>query len=146
VPNSADDGNEPQLNLYQQPDGTLQICFSVAADAPIPHIDINADMGNFVYAVSQMPPGKSYMAEGQTCSWTEFCSIWSTVTGRKASYVAVTREQMIAALPDQAFAEELDEMFAYSTDPGYDGGDESLLKAEDIRKVGHCAVKACDGC
>jgi len=27
------------------------------------------------------------------------------------------------------------DIFAYSTDPRYDGGDESLLKAEDMRKV-----------
>lgn len=36
---------------------------------------------------------------------------------------------------DREFGREVGYMFAYSTDPGYDGGDGRLLRAQDIRNV-----------
>jgi hypothetical protein len=116
-------------------DGSFQMSFPTASDAPVPHLCVNADMGNFVYAVSKLPSGKSYMAEGTTCSWSEYMRIWSRITKVPASFRQVTLEQFIEASPDKAFGREAGDMFAYSSDPGYDGGDKSLLKAKDIRKV-----------
>lgn len=109
--------------------------FPTAPDKPVPHLDVNADMGGFVYAVSKLPPGKSYMAEGTTCSWSEYMRLWSEVTGKPARYQQITLQQMIDESPDKEFGREVGDMFLYSSEPGYDGGDESLLKAEDIRKV-----------
>ena len=109
--------------------------FPTAPDASIPHLAVNADMGNFVYAVSQMSPGKKYMAAGTECSWGEFIRLWSKETGVPATYKEITLEQFIALVPDKAFGEEAGDMFSYSSDPGYDGGDKTLLKAKDIRKV-----------
>lgn len=109
--------------------------FPTAPDKPVPQLDVNADMGAFVYAVSKLPPGKSYMAEGITCSWSEYMRLWSEVTGKPARYQQVTLQQMIDESPDKEFGREVGDMFLYSSEPGYDGGDESLLKAEDIRKV-----------
>lgn len=109
--------------------------FPTAPDASIPHFAVNADMGNFVYAVSQMGPGKNYMAAGTECSWSEFIRLWSKETGMPATYKEITLEQFIALVPDKAFGEEAGDMFSYSSDPGYDGSDKTLLKAEDIRKV-----------
>ena len=108
---------------------------STAPDASVPHLAVNADMGKFVYAVSQMPPGKSYMAAGTECSWSDFIKLWSKETGVPAKYKEVTLEQFIGFVPDKAFGAEVGDMFSYSSYPGYDGGDKTLLKAEDIRKV-----------
>lgn len=108
--------------------------FSTTADKAVPHLDVNKDTGNFVYAVSQRPPGGQYMAEGTTCSWSEFVKVWSEVTGQKGVYKQVTGEQLAAAAPDPEFGREVADMFDYSSDPGYDGG-MKLLTAEDIRKV-----------
>jgi hypothetical protein len=44
-------------------------------------------------------------------------------------------EQYLELVPDRALGEETGDMLAYTSDPGYDGGDETLLKADDIRKV-----------
>jgi hypothetical protein len=86
------------------------------------------------------------MAEGTTCSWSEYIRLWSSVTGVKATYEQVTLEQFVEAAPDKEFGREVGDMFAYSSDPGYDGGDVTLLKAADIRKVGslfHCFLSSC---
>lgn len=109
--------------------------FTTAPDKPTFHLDVNADTGNFVYAVHQMPPGKSYMACGTTCSWTDFIGLWSKITGIPATYKQVTSEEMIAATLDRMAGEEVVDMFSYTSEPGYDGGMD-LLFSEDIRKVG----------
>jgi hypothetical protein len=109
--------------------------FPTKPDAMIPHFDVNADLGNFVYAVSQMPPGKAYMAEGSTSPWSEYLRAWGDHNGVKTKYQEITLEQFIAANPDKDFGIEAGDMFAYSSDPGYDGGDETLLKTKDIRAV-----------
>jgi hypothetical protein len=61
--------------------------------------------------------------------------LWSSITRVPASYKQITLEQFIEASPDKDFGREAGDMFAYSSDPGYDGGDMTLLKAADIRKV-----------
>ena len=109
--------------------------FPCAPEAKVPHIDINADMGNFVYAVSQLSPGKSYMAEGETCSWSEYQRIWTRLYNIPTRYREVTLDQFVENSPDAEFGREAGDMWAYSTDPGYDGGDKTLLKAADIREV-----------
>ncbi|KFY27603.1 hypothetical protein V493_03404 [Pseudogymnoascus sp. VKM F-4281 (FW-2241)] len=126
----------PAAYLGKQSDGTFQMSFPTAPNASVPHLAVNADMGNFVHAVSQMPPGKNYMAAGTECSWSEFIRLWSKETGVPAKYKEVTLEQFIASVPDKDFGAEAGDMFAYSSDPGYDGGDKTLMKAEDIRKAG----------
>lgn len=111
--------------------------FPTAPNAAVPHLAVNADMGTFVYAVSQMLPGKSYMAAGTECSWSEFIRLWSKEAGVPANYKEVTLEQFIGLSPDKPFGAEAGDMFSYSSNPGYDGGDTTLLKAEDIRKVNY---------
>lgn len=116
-------------------DGSFVMHFPTHPDAPVPHLEVNKDTGNYVYAIARLPPGKSYMAEGTTCSWSDYMKLWSKITGASGTYQQITDEQLTQASPDHEFGAELADMFSYSSDPGYDGGDASLLKAADIRKV-----------
>jgi hypothetical protein len=125
----------PDAYFGRVDDGSFEMAFPTAPNAEVPHLDVNADMGNFVYAVSKMPPGNKYMAEGTTCSWAEYMSLWSQVKSIPASYRKISLEEFIEKTPDAEFGREVGDMFAYSTDPGYDGGDRELLRAADIRKV-----------
>ena len=109
---------------------------SVDPQKPIPQLQSSKDMGNFVFAVSQMPPGKSYLAEGTTLTWTEYAQTWSRVTGINLPYKRQTSQQLIDASPDREFGIVLASMFSYLSEPGYDGGATDLLKAEDLKKVG----------
>ena len=102
-------------------------------------------MGNFVYGVAQMPPGKSYMAAETECSWSEYMRLWSQITGVPGSYKQVTPDEMIEETADKPFGTELSVMFKYSSAPGYDGGDTTLLKAADIRKVSNLNSKMMQG-
>ncbi|EAQ88704.1 hypothetical protein CHGG_05323 [Chaetomium globosum CBS 148.51] len=115
-------------------DGTFEMCFPCNADKPIPHLDVNADTGNFVYAVHQMPPGKHYMA-GEYLSWSEFAQVWAKVTGATIRYREISFDEMVKQVPDRDLGIEVGLMFEYSSEPGYDGGMD-VLKAEDLRKAG----------
>lgn len=108
--------------------------FTTDPDKAQPHLDVNADAGNFVYAVSQMPSGKHYMAEGTTCSWSDYIKLWSKISGIPGSYKQVGRDEMVATAGYPELGNELADMYAYSSDPGYDGAMD-LLKAKDLRAV-----------
>lgn len=122
------------LKLYQNSDGTFTMAFTTSPDKPVPHFSPVDDMGNFTYAVSQMPPGKAYMAEGTTATWPQFLETWVKVNGVQASYKQITPEEMIEATGERDTGIEVAYMFSYSSDPGYDGGMD-LLTAADLRKV-----------
>lgn len=110
--------------------------FPTRPDRVVPHLDVNADMGNFVYAVSQMPPGKAYMCAGTFAGFEEYIRLWGEKNGVKRSYKQVTFDDMVAdAGPGQEdLGIEVAHMYAYADDPGYDGGME-LLTAEDLKAV-----------
>jgi hypothetical protein len=110
------------------------MAFATSPDKLVPHFDPAGDMGAFTYAVSQMPPGKAYMAAGTTCTWPQYLETWAKVNGVKASYKQVAPEEMIEATADREAGIEVATMFSYSSDPGHDGG-MSLLTAADLRKV-----------
>jgi hypothetical protein len=110
------------------------MAFTTAPDREVPHFDPVGDMGNFTYAVSQLPPGKAYMAAGTFSSWTEWINTWSKITGAPASYKQISQEAMIEATGEHDLGLEVALMYSYANDPGYDGGMD-LLTADDIRKV-----------
>ncbi|KAI0506298.1 hypothetical protein F5B22DRAFT_650858 [Xylaria bambusicola] len=119
----------------KQPDGSYLLSFTTSPDIIVPHFDVNSDMGNFVYAVAQRPPGGHYMAEGESCSWSEVARQWGKVTGQKASYKQITEEELIAITPDAEFGKEVSDMFTYCDNPGYGGGMD-LVTAADLRNAG----------
>lgn len=102
-------------------------------DRVLPHHDVNANTGNFVYAVHQMAPGKNYMA-GEYLSWSEFAKSWARVTGATIRYKEVAFDDMVNDTPDRDCGIEVALMYAYSDAPGYDGCMD-VLKAEDLRAV-----------
>ena len=125
----------PQASFLKQTDGSFVMSFPTDPPKPVPFLEVNADTGTYVYAIAQLPPGKSYMAAGTVCSWTEYMRLWSEVTGARGRYQQSTLEQFAKASSDEPSGWEIGEMFEYMSDPGYDGGDKELLYVEDIRKV-----------
>ncbi|KAL5604704.1 uncharacterized protein BROUX77_004890 [Berkeleyomyces rouxiae] len=125
----------PQSWLHKRPDGVTEMATTTSPTKAVPHLIPGEDMGNFTYAVYQMPPGKNYMASGTVCTWAEWMATWSRVTGLPAEYRQVSAEEMIAAPNDEMLGQELEDMFSYSTEPGYDGAMD-LLYAEDLVKAG----------
>ena len=108
--------------------------FPTTPEAMVPHLDPVGDLGNFVYAVSQMPAGKAYMAAGTFCTWPEWIETWGRINNIPVKYRQCTVDEMIEATPDKDAGIETSLMFDYASDPGYGGGME-LFTAKDIEKV-----------
>lgn len=131
----------PRSYLRRLGDGSFETCFTTHPDTPVPHLDPNADIGAMVHAISQLPPGKNYMAAGSVHSWTEWMETWGRLTGNKARYRQVSAEEMVTDCGEEALGRELADMFSYCDWPGYDGEsgkglEKVVLYPEDIRKLG----------
>ena len=125
---------ERLANEVKQSDGSFEMAFPTTPEAMVPHLDPVGDLGNFVYAVSQMPPGKAYMAAGTFCTWPEWIETWGRVNNVSVKYRQCTVDEMIEATPDRDAGIETSLMFDYTSDPGYGGGMD-LLTAKDLEKV-----------
>jgi len=109
--------------------------FPTSEDKLIPHLDVNGDTGNFVYAVAQMPPGKHYMCAGSFLGFGEYIHLFGKVTGASVSYKKITFGEMVAEAAEEPTGIEVGYMYEYAEEPGYDGGMQ-LLTVEDLRKAG----------
>ncbi|KAK1758992.1 hypothetical protein QBC47DRAFT_436458 [Echria macrotheca] len=125
----------PSSYFQKLEDGSFQMRFPTRPDRPVPHLDVNTDTGNFVYAVSKMPPGKAYIAAGSFAGFGEYLRLFGEVTGARTSYKQVSYDEMVADADDKDTGIETAYMYMYADDPGYDGGME-LLTAEDLKKAG----------
>ncbi|KAK4131522.1 NAD(P)-binding protein [Trichocladium antarcticum] len=129
----------PDSYFKKLADGTFEMRLPISPNKTVPHLDVNADLGNFTYAVHQMPPGKDYMA-GEYLTWPDFAKTWAKVTGATIRFSEIAVDDMVDDTPDKECGREVSLMFAYSSDPGYDGAMD-LLKAEDLRAAGiHCPM------
>lgn len=109
--------------------------FTTDPTAPIPQLDVNADTGNFTYAVSKMGPGKAYICAGSFLSFGDYMKLWGETVGVETNYKRITFDELVATTPeDKDLGIEVAHMFDYSSDPGYMGGME-LVTPEDLRKV-----------
>jgi hypothetical protein len=116
--------------------------FPVRKGRPIPHLDVVGDTGNFVYAVSQMAPGKAYMAAGSIVGFGEYIRLFGEHNKVPVSYKQISFDEMVAdTVEDKDTGIEVANMYVYADDPGYDGGME-LLTAEDLRKVSDMRLRA----
>ena len=118
-------------------DGSYQMKFPTDPAAEAPHLDVKKDTGYFVRALTQLPPGKTVMAAGTWCTWPEWIKTWAMVVGKQSvdvSYKQITVEDFDQAIPG-GFGKEVGEMFEYTSDPEYDGGDVEVLRLEDLKKV-----------
>ncbi|KAF5659549.1 nitrogen metabolic regulatory protein [Fusarium heterosporum] len=125
----------PDSYMNKLQDGSFEMTFPTTPDALVPHLDPVGDLGNFAYAVYQMPPGKAYMAAGTFCTWPEWIETWGRINNVPVKYRQVTLDEMTAATPDRDAGIETGYMFDYTSDPGYGGGMD-LLTAKDIEKAG----------
>jgi hypothetical protein len=83
------------------------------------------------------------------CTWPEWIKAWGHVVGQpNVSYKQITVDEFHRAIPG-GFGKEIGEMFEYTSDPGYDGGDpeaRGLEKRKPCRlQLYSCPSVSCDG-
>ncbi|KAK0111519.1 hypothetical protein ONS95_001873 [Cadophora gregata] len=100
-------------------------------DAPVPMVDARHDTGTCTKALVQFPPGKNLLAFGSLMSWNEWVLLWGRIHGVKCTFVRMDRKVIENAMPG-GIGEELADMFGYTSDFGYDGGDKSVVSPKDL--------------
>lgn len=106
------------------------MCFFCNLDKLVFQLDVNCDIGNFVYVVFQMLFGKVYMV-GEYLSFRDWVVVWGWVIGVIIEYKEVMIDEMVVEIFDKVCGLEVVFMYLYLFDLGYDGGME-LLIVEDI--------------
>ncbi len=116
--------------FLQKKDGSLLLRIPGSGDFPTPFV-VPSDTGNFVKALSQLPPGKHLLGFGDLLTWTEYVKLWSKITGFPAAFEKSTVADMVKIAPGGR-GEEIGETFAYMQDFGYWGGDPSVIFPKDV--------------
>lgn len=117
---------------------------ATAPDAVQPHLDVNADTGYYVHALSQMEAGQTVMAAGEWCTWPAWMKKWANAMHVEEDEVGFEQVSVdeAAALMGGDFGREVAEMYEYSSWPGYDGGN-PMLKGDDLRKARFPPLSCC---
>ena len=121
----------PFLAPQKQVDGKYVLSLTADPDAPIPMIDTRKDTGYFVRALVQVPPGKNLLAFGSMISWKDYMALWAEVLQVPAAYRQITIEDVDKIAPG-GLGREVGEGWASQGEFGYDGGDPSVVHANDV--------------
>ena len=99
----------------KQSDGSFVAQMCTAPNTIVPHLDVRADTGYYVKALSQMSPGQTVMAAGEWCSWTQWMKGWAKgmeMDPVNASYKQVSIDEMSAGMGE--FGKEVAEMVSFA--------------------------------
>ncbi|KAJ9667037.1 hypothetical protein H2201_002871 [Coniosporium apollinis] len=115
----------------KQADGTYILSLPTKAHAKLPMVNPRVDVGPLTKALVQAEPGKNLLGAASVLSWTEWCELWGKKHGVTCRYEECPPEKLDEAMPG-GVGKELADMFVYFSDPGYDGGDPSVILPKDL--------------
>ena len=100
---------------------------------PIPLIDIVKDSGHVVRVALQSPPGKTILGAGSTLSWSDWLKVWCEVNKVPfGGFDEMSLETYEKYMPVPDLGREIGEMLLYFDEPGYTGGEEGVVNAQDV--------------
>lgn len=115
----------------QKDDGSVALRIPGTGPHPIPFV-VPSDTGNYVLALTKVPPGKKLVGCSECLTWDEFVELWSRVVGVKAVYEPCTIEEHTQAVPG-GYTRMIGNMYEYATQFGYWGdGDPDVVFPEDV--------------
>jgi hypothetical protein len=97
----------------------------------MPLIVTHRDIGPFVKALTDMPPGKEIVAVSEYMTFPEYIELWGRINGVKAEYKEITRAELFEGVPEP-LASEIGDSFDYIHDFGFTGGDPDVLQPEQV--------------
>ncbi|KAF2186552.1 NAD(P)-binding protein, partial [Zopfia rhizophila CBS 207.26] len=115
-----------------QADGTFVIGTSMPAHTRSPWIHPTADMGTFVKALVQIPPGQNLAGQAEELSWDDICTAFTRVSGIHILYRRYTASELERLIPNGGYM--LAAMFDYFRDVGYYGGDSTIVYPKDLEQ------------
>jgi nucleoside-diphosphate-sugar epimerase len=118
-------------NWIKKDDGSVALRIPGTGPHPIPFV-VPSDTGNYVLALTKVPPGKKLVGCSECLTWDEFVELWSRVVGVKAVYEPCTIEEHAQAVPG-GYTRMIGNMYEYATQFGYWGdGDPDVVFPEEL--------------
>ncbi|KAJ5148069.1 hypothetical protein N7526_001421 [Penicillium atrosanguineum] len=113
----------------KQSDGSYRLALVGKGETPVPQLFTTKDTGYLVRALLEVAPGKNLLGAGSMLSWKGSLRVWcETQDVPYGGYDELSIEEWVKNAPfDHALALEFAEMFALMDDPGYAGGDPSVV-------------------
>lgn len=122
----------PPMAPQKQPDGSFLVKRTFSPGLRMPFVDPQADTGELVKAlVLDLPIGTHVLAASEFLTLPEWTEMWAKTLGVKAIYEHVSPEVFFHGLPDEV-EKEFTEVFTYTDEFGYTGGDPAVKTAEQV--------------
>lgn len=102
----------------------------------MPFVWTSKDTGVLAEGLLNAEPGISLLGYSQSLTWLEFMQIWAKVVGVElvdgVGYKSITYDEAFNAIGVDHLKAHLADSFAYAAEFGYDGGDTSVVRPEDV--------------
>lgn len=124
-----------KLAPQKQADGSFIMSRTAPPDFKMPWVVVDRDIGAFVKALVDMPPGRDLLAVSEYMSFPEFAEVWGRVHGVKTTYKQISNEELFEGVP-LGFMEEIRDSFDFIHEFSFTGGDPNVLEPSQVG----CAV------
>ena len=125
----------PMMAPRRMDDGVHVLTLPCDPNTPIPFVDPGNDTGPFVRALLTLDPGVQLCGETALISWNTWLTLWGTIMGKKVRFerasVEFFEQELSKSFP-RGFGTEIGEMFEFMGRYGYDGGDPSCKRKEEV--------------
>ncbi|KAG6875464.1 hypothetical protein C0993_009138 [Termitomyces sp. T159_Od127] len=132
----------PFFGPQKQPDGTYVLSLPAKSNKPYPMIDARKDTGHLVYALLQVPPGKTVMGFGSMISWDEYMKLWGNILGIPGCrFQEIDLDTAAKLVPgNMEVGYDIAEGIAFIGEFGFAGGDFTVLYPQDV-SIRRCRPK-----
>jgi len=124
------------MHPTKQADGTYEIAACGPGTSLHPFVDQNRDTAIFVHALANSPPQseiKLYYGYSEMLSFNAWAALLSKALGAKVNYKELTIDEYDERITfHKGVGRELGEMYSYSAEYGYDGGEEGIIPILDL--------------
>jgi len=119
-------------------DGVHRLRLPCNPNTLIPFVDPTNDTGPFVRALLALQPGVQLYGAAEMMSWNEWLALWGRIMGKQVRFeqksVEFWEEELSKSMP-KGFGTEIAEMFEFMGIYGYDGGDPTCKRKEEVRPM-----------
>ncbi|KUJ12868.1 putative NAD dependent epimerase/dehydratase [Mollisia scopiformis] len=117
-----------KIKLRKEEDGSWRLGLVGTGARPLPHLDVEADLGAIVAAILEGRPGKKVLAAGDMVSWSDQMRIWCEMNKVPfGGFDSLPIEVFDKFFPIPGLGRELGEMMEFMEVFGYVGGDPEVV-------------------
>ncbi|KAK2761630.1 hypothetical protein FQN54_001458 [Arachnomyces sp. PD_36] len=101
-----------------------------------PFVWTQKDTGVLFEALLSAEPGKSLLGYSQSLTWREFMQIWAKCVGVElldGGFKSIAYDEAFNTIQADNMKAHLADIIAYAANLGYDGGDRSVVRPEELK-------------